>query len=89
MLLLELSVLANDSKEDVVDGEDEVNVEEESNEAVMAQDKSNSLEDEEEETALLKSNPDVDTFFLFTKPSGMGLGMLHIITLWSNILPQL
>lgn len=32
-------------------------------------------EDElEEDSSSLKPSPDVDTFFLFTKPSGMGLG---------------
>ena len=73
--------MATDAKEeDVVEGEEEANVEEVNTDTLMTAEKSKNLDEneneDEEETGLLKPNPDVDTYFLFTKPSGMGLGKL-------------
>jgi hypothetical protein len=63
----------NEDNADVLEGEEEANVEEnqETGDVLKSAEEE---EEDENESVLLKPSPDIDTFFLFTKPSDMGLG---------------
>jgi translocon-associated protein subunit alpha len=62
----------NEDNVDVLEGEEEANVEENQETGDVL--KSGEEEEEDEsESVLLKPSPDIDSFFLFTKPSDMGL----------------
>ena len=65
--------LINEDEDNNDNMEEEANVEENQETGDVL--KSGEEEEEDEsESILLKPSPDIDTFFLFTKPSDMGLG---------------
>jgi len=78
----------NEDNADVLEGEEEANVEENQETGDVL--KSGEEEEEDEsESVLLKPSSDIDTFFLFTKPIDMGLGIYqycsYILSLYSII----
>jgi len=65
-----------EDRADIVEGEEDVNVEDDQGNELPADDGALSGKDaEEDEASVLKSSPDADTHFLFTKPTGMGLDL--------------
>jgi len=62
----------NEENADVLEGEEEANVDGENQETGDVL-KSGEEEDEESDSVQLKPSPDIDTFFLFTKPSALAL----------------
>jgi len=74
------SIYANAAEEalheenaDVLEGEEEANVEENQETGDVLKSGGEEEEEDDSETVQLKPSPDIDSFFLFTKPSGMGL----------------
>jgi len=63
-------IVFGDERGDIVDGEEEINVEDD---GPVDDGALTGGEETEEDTQNLKPSPDADTTFLFTKPSGLGL----------------
>lgn len=69
-----------EERPDIVEGEEELNADEETGNDVPVDDAAvtgnEEGEDAENTQGGLKSSPDADTFFLITKPAGLGLGKI-------------